>query len=190
MKLLLTLTLTASLFATGLASSAFAENLLPGQVDFGEFTPSADGGEFVEVNLSGNLISMAARFIEKQEPDIAAVVKGIHLVRVNVIGVSEANKPDLQKRMDKVRHDLEGKGWEKVVTAREKDQDVGVYIKTANKDTVQGLAVTVMDGNKQAVFVNIVGDIKPDQLAMLGEKLHIDPLKKIGGVTVTPESDK
>jgi hypothetical protein len=25
-----------------------------------------------------------------------------------------------------------------------------------------------------------VGDIKPEQLAMLGEKLHIDPLKKLG----------
>jgi hypothetical protein len=190
MKLLLPLTLTASLFTAGLVSRASAENLLPGQVDFGEFTPGADGGEFVEVNLSSNLINMAARFIEKEEPEIAKVVKGIHLVRVNVIGVSEANKPGLQKRMDKVRKDLEGKGWEKVVTAREKDQDVGIYLKTANKDTVQGLAVTVMDGSKQAVFVNIVGDIKPEQLAMLGEKLHLDPLKKLGGVTVTPESEK
>ena len=33
------------------------------------------------------------------------------------------------------------------------------------------------------MFVNVVGDIKPEQLALLGEKLHIDPLKKIGKVT-------
>jgi hypothetical protein len=28
--------------------------------------------------------------------------------------------------------------------------------------------------------VNIVGDIKPEQLALLGDKFHIDPLKKLG----------
>ena len=58
---------------------------------------------------------------------------------------------------------------------------MGVYLKTTpNKDTVQGVVVMVMDGKKEAVFINVVGDIKPDQLAMIGEKFHIDPLKKIG----------
>jgi hypothetical protein len=40
-----------------------------------------------------------------------------------------------------------------------------------------------MEGNHQAVFVNIVGDIKPEQIAMIGERLHIDPLKKIAEET-------
>ena len=40
--------------------------------------------------------------------------------------------------------------------------------------------MVVIDGGKQAVFVNVVGDIKPEQLSMLGETLHIDPLKKLG----------
>ena len=42
--------------------------------------------------------------------------------------------------------------------------------------------VTVLDGNKQeAVVVNVVGDIKPEQLAALGEAMNIEPLKKAGG---------
>jgi hypothetical protein len=87
----------------------------------------------------------------------------------------------MEARVQSVRNQLEGKGWERIVTAQEKGQDVGVYLKTENKDTVQGVVVLVLDGRNQAVFINVVGDIKPDQLAMLGEKLHIDPLKKIGG---------
>ena len=189
MKPLLPVTI-AALLSAPLVPYAQSENLPPGQVDFGTFSPSASGGEFVEVNLSSNLISMAARFIEKQEPDIAKVVKGITLVHVNVIGVNEQNRPDLEKRIEKVRHDLEGKGWEKVVTVKEKDQEVGVYVKTANKDTVQGVTVMVMEENKEAVFVNVVGDIKPEQLAMLGDKLHIEPLKKLGDVKAAPEADK
>jgi hypothetical protein len=190
MKPLLPVRLAGALLAAAPIFYLHAENLPPGQVDFGTFSPSSAGGEFVEVNLSSNLIGMAARFIEKQEPEVAQVVKGIHQVHVNVIGVNDENRPELEKRIEKVRHDLEGKGWEKVVTVKEKDQEVGVYIKTANKETVQGLAVMVMEGNKEAVFVNVVGDIKPDQLAMLGDKLHIDPLKKLGNVKVSPEADK
>jgi hypothetical protein len=40
-----------------------------------------------------------------------------------------------------------------------------------------------LDGKQQAIFVNIVGDIKPEQLALLGDRLHIEPLKKIGQMT-------
>jgi Na+-translocating ferredoxin:NAD+ oxidoreductase RnfG subunit len=96
------------------------------------------------------------------------------------VGLNDENRSDIEARVLRVRKDLETKGWERIVTAQEKGQDVGVYLKSQNKDTVQGVVVLVLDGKNQAVFVNVVGDIKPDQLAMLGEKLHIDPLKKIG----------
>jgi hypothetical protein len=75
---------------------------------------------------------------------------------------------------------LEGKGWEKIVVAQKDGKDVNVYLKTNGKEAVQGLALVVMDGDRHAVFVNVVGDIRPEQLAMLGDKLHIDPLKNLG----------
>ena len=67
------------------------------------------------------------------------------------------------------------------MTAQKKDEDVGVYIKTRGEEAVQGVVVTVIDGNKEAVLVNIVGDIKPEKLAIIGERFNIEPLKKIGG---------
>jgi hypothetical protein len=163
-----------------LAANAFGEALPPGQVDFGHFSGNAVGNEFVEVNVTSSLISLATKFVEKEQPDVAQVLKGLQLVRVNVIGLDDQNRQDIESRVQGVRKDLEAKGWERIVTVQEKNQDVGVYLKSQNKDTVQGLVVVVMDGKKQAVFVNVVGDIKPEQLAMLGEKLHIDPLKQIG----------
>jgi hypothetical protein len=162
-----------------LALNSSAEALPPGQVDFGTFT-AASGGEFVEVNVTSSLISLATKFLEKDQPDVAQVLKGLQLVHVNVIGVNDGNRTELETRVQAIRKDLEAKGWERIVKVREKAQDVGVYLKTQNKDTVQGLVVVVIDGDKEAVFVNVVGDIKPEQLSMLGEKLHIDPLKKIG----------
>jgi hypothetical protein len=177
MKQWMPLTLgTAMLWGATLA----ADTLPPGQVDFGSFSPPGGGGEFVEVNVSSAVIGLAAKFVEKEEPDIARLLNGLKLVHVNVIGMDEENRLDLGARIAKLRKELEGKGWEKVVVAQQRDQNVGVYLKTRDKDTVQGLVVLAVDGNKAAVFVNVVGDIRPEQLSTLGERLHIDPLKNIG----------
>ena len=177
--------ITVAVVAVTLAmlSPARAESLPPGQVDFGKFSPPGGGGEFVEVNVGASLISLAASFLQKEEPDVAQLLNGLQLVRVNVIGVSEENRAEVQKRSETVRQELDGKGWERIVAAQQKDQDVSIYLKTQGKDTVQGLVVMVMEGNRQAVFVNIVGNIKPEQLATLGDRLHLDPLKKIGAAT-------
>src|SRR5437764_7948104 len=169
------------LLVTALLSSAsmlnsFADALPPGQVDFGTFSAPAKG-EFVEVNVTSSLISLATKFLEKDQPDVASVLKGLQLLRVNVVGMDDENRNDIEKRVQTIRKDLETKGWERIVKVQEKGQDVGIYLKTQNKDTVQGLVVVVVDGGKEAVFINVVGDIKPEQLSMLGEKLHIDPLK-------------
>jgi hypothetical protein len=159
-----------------------AETLPPGQVDFGTFSPPRDG-EFVEVNLSSSLISMAARVVEKQEPEVAQLLNGLQLVSVHVIGLNDQNRSELQSRSQKIRKDLDSKGWEQVVTVDKDEQKVRIYLKTQNKESVQGLVVMVMDGTKHAVFINVVGDIKPEKLADLGERLNIDPLKKLHGIT-------
>lgn len=166
----------------GLSFRAAAEPL-PGQVDFGAFAPPSNGKEYVEVNVPGALISLAAKFVEKQEPDIARLLNGIKMVRVHVVGLDDNNKADLEQRVVKVRADLSGKGWERLVTAQNKGQDVSVYLKMSESSAVQGLAITVMEPSKQAVFVNIVGDIQPEQLTTLGERLNIDPLKDLPKVS-------
>ncbi len=171
-----------TMLTTGLLLAA--DKAAPGQVDLGTFTPPSGGGEFVEVNIPGGLISLAARFVEKQDPDVAKLLNGLKQVRVNVVGIDDANREEMTKKAQKLRTDLSAQGWERIVTAQKQGQDVSVYLKMDANSAIQGLTVVVMDGSKQAVFANVVGDIKPEQLAMLGEKLDIEPLKKIGKVTV------
>jgi len=179
MKCLLSSAVGATILSMSVAASARADNLPPGQVDFGVFSAPASGGEFVEVNLTSNLIALAARFVEKEDADVANLIKGLHGIRVNVIGLDDQNRTEMEERIQKVRKQLDGNGWERVVTAKQKEHDVGVYLKTKDSDTVQGLVVTVLEGTKQAVFVNVVGNIRPEQVSQLGEKFHIEPLKKI-----------
>jgi MoaA/NifB/PqqE/SkfB family radical SAM enzyme len=123
---------------------------------------------------------MVARLTKKEEPEVAELLRGLQLIRVNVIGLNEENRAEIQERVKTIRAELDAQGWESIVTAQQKNEDVRIYLKIRGDEAVQGLVVTVLEGNKQAVLVNIVGDIKPEKLAEVGEQFNIDPLKKIG----------
>ena len=174
--------LALAVLAAGLNLNAYA-GTNPGEVDFGKLGEPDSGGKYIEVNLGRNLISLAARLVEKREPEVAKLLRSVQLLRVNVIGLKEDNRSETEKRVKNIRGQLDKQGWEHIVTVQEQNgEDVGVYIKSRADEALEGIVITVLDGRKkEAVFVNIVGDIKPEQVAALGEALNIDPLKKIGG---------
>lgn len=171
-------TLTAVTIA--LALGALAESAPAGFVDFGKFTPSSSADQFVEVKLGASVIQLASKLTRKHEPDVAELLKNVHSVRVNVVGLGDDNREQTTQKLQAIRTDLEGKGWERIVNAQEKNQDVSVFLKTRNADTVEGVVVTVIENNREAVFVNVVGDVKVDQLVTLGDKLNLEPLKQVG----------
>jgi hypothetical protein len=171
--------LAIAVLAAGVSFNVLADP--PGQVDFGEFTPPADGGKFVEIQINSNLLSLAAQVIEKQEPDVAKIMRSVELIHVNIIGLTDANRADMEKRVWQIRYDLDAQGWEHNVLVQQKDgRDVGIYTKTRGGEALAGLAITVIEPKNQVVLINIVGDIQPEQVAALGEKLDIKPLKDIG----------
>ena len=171
--------LALALVAAGLNLNTYADTA-SGRVDFGKFAAPAKGGEFVEVNINSNLISLAAQFLDKQQPDVAKLIRSVELVRVNVIGLNDENRDDLKKRVEKIRADLDAAGWDRNVNVQGKaGEDVGVFIKTRGAEAIAGVAITVMDG-EHIVLANIVGDIKPSQIAAIADGLNIQPLKDVG----------
>jgi len=172
-------TAAALLAVASLSFSARAENS-PGFVELGKINPPGKGAEFVEVQLRSNLIGLAAQLVEKQEPEAAKLLRSVELVQAKVIGLTKENREELDKHISRVQSELESKNWERNVAVQGKDgEDVAVYTKTRGGEALSGLVITVKD-KEHAVFVNIVGDIKPEQVAQLGEKLHIESLKKAG----------
>jgi hypothetical protein len=164
-------TICATLAATRAGEAGF--------VDFGTLNPSGQN-QFVEVNVKSNLIAMVASLTKKSEPEIAEVIEGLKQIRVNVIGIGKENREDMKKKVSDIRDSLDKSGWERVVTAIEKNQDVGVYMRLKDAKTVEGVCVTVIEGN-QVVLINVVGNIQPEKLAIVGERFNIEPLMHIPG---------
>jgi hypothetical protein len=182
MKTMIRYPLAIAVLAAGVSFNVLA-GLPPGQVDFGKFTPPGDDGQFVEIQINSNLLSLAAQVVEKQQPEVAKLLRNVQLVHVNVVGLTDENRAEMTKRVRQIRHDLDARGWDHNVAVQGKDgQDVGIYTKTRGGEALAGLAITVIDANDQVVLINIVGDIRPEQVAALGEKLDIEPLKDVGAV--------
>src|SRR6266705_3229929 len=163
MKHILRSTFCLAVFSALIATTVHAQKAAPGYVDFGKFSPAVSGGEFVEVQVKSNLISMAARMAQKDQPEVAELIRGLQLIRVNVIGLDDQNRAEVEKRVKSIRSELDAQGWERVV-------------------------VTVLDANREAVLINIVGDLKPEKLAVVGERFNIEPLKKLGPMLKKPSA--
>ncbi|HUP88941.1 MAG TPA: DUF4252 domain-containing protein [Longimicrobiales bacterium] len=171
------LRLTAALVALSVFSLT-AHAAAPGYVDIGKFKP-ADGCQFVEVNVHAPLLKFASAFVDKEEPEVAELIRAIKHVRVNVVGFNEKTREETTNRVEGVRHELSAQGWTEMVTVKQAEdaENVAIFVKMTDNDSIEGLVVTVIDTNKkEVVFVNLVGNINPEQLATIGKRLNIDPL--------------
>jgi hypothetical protein len=148
-------------------------------LDLGSFTPTGEG-RFVQVHLGDNLIRMAAKLAEQFEPEVATLLHSLHLVRVNVVGVTDVNREEIQAQLTGIRERLDTGGWDRIAAIKEGQDDIQVHSKLKSDEVIEGVVVTVLQGNSEAVMVHVAGNILPEQIAELGKALNIEPLSKIG----------
>ncbi|MGH8017466.1 MAG: hypothetical protein ACREIA_04135 [Opitutaceae bacterium] len=141
-----------------------------GYVDLGEFTAPGSGGQFVEINVQGVLLSLASRILAEEEPAIAEIIRGLHSVRVNVVSIDDSNREALVQRADALRGTLESNGWSRVAAVLDAADNVAMRehadVASANAFSV---CVLVLEGND---LVIASGRVDPAPLIpMLAEKV-------------------
>jgi hypothetical protein len=63
-------------------------------------------------------------------------------------------------------------GWESVVTVNSNDEQVRVFM-MINDDQVEGITVMAVE-DTEAVFVNVIGSINPEELGRVMENFDIE----------------
>jgi hypothetical protein len=161
----------------------------PGYVDFKALGISGDQEPMVEVNIKGSLLRLLAGSEMSDDPELGPLLKRLLAIRVETYELDSLSAGDYKKTADRVAKVLEGRGWETIVSARERGERAKVCIKTQDSRIV-GLFVIAVERD-EAAFVNIVGEVDPDEIGKLGHDLDISPLDSMDLPTKkAPKKDK
>ena len=151
----------------------------PGYVDFGDLTEFESGESVTEVYLDENLLQMVAKIAKENEPEMADLLSGLKLIKVNAYEVSDDNENEILSKMETVDKKLSGKSWQRIVKRRGKGETAYVYVRTGDSDKFTGLVVLAFDKPGEAAFVNIVGDINLETIGKLTKRFNIPALQKV-----------
>ena len=167
--------LTIGVITMLLALSAVAQEdelkTMPGYVAF-ESLDEVYGEPKVRVNVGGFLLSLMSK-AAKNDPEAAAVLEGLEGVRINVYSTGGEVLPGIDQ-LQNAKNMLSNQNWEPIIQVNEDRQNVQVFIK-ANGEGVQGLTVMAVDAD-DAVFVNILGSIDPENLGAIMDQFDVDLL--------------
>ncbi|RBP51262.1 DUF4252 domain-containing protein [Arenicella xantha] len=158
-----------------LSNPAYA--IAQGQIDFADLS-SFYGEPKVEINLSASLMKIIGSFADEEEdPEVANILANLESIKVRVYNLNgELEKAN--STIDRVSGELKTDNWETLVTVNnnEENQKVRIFSKST-LNVIDGVVVMVVSPEKdggEAVFINIVGEIDPDNIAKVTEKLDIE----------------
>ena len=167
--------LTIGVITMLLALSAVAQEdelkTMPGYVAF-ESLDEVYGEPKVRVNVGGFLLSLMSK-AAKNDPEATAILEGLEGVRINVYSTGGEVAPAIDQ-LQNAKNMLSNQNWEPIIQVNEDRQNAQVFIK-ANGEGVQGLTVMAVDAD-DAVFVNILGSIDPENLGAIMDQFDVDLL--------------
>jgi hypothetical protein len=173
--------LLLGLLLAGLAGPARAQDRLdrdPGYLDLGTVEEWFDAEPWLEVNIKGALLKLVAEASRYEDPELTRLLLKLKAIEVRGYPLSWSQYDAVERRTSELARTLEDQGWDTVARVRERNERTDVYLKVVD-GAIAGMAVMVLEPGSDdgAVFVNIVGEIDPEEIGRLGSKFNIGPLQ-------------
>lgn len=142
-----------------------------------------DTDRVISLSIGPALLRFAARHVD-DDPEVQALLRSLDGVRVRIYEV-DGDAERVASRMQNMSTNLQADGWEPVMLVRQEDEQAHMLMRTVN-GKICGMTVLVLDGNSEAVVVNLMGDIQPEQFGEVMVALDVDA----GGVDEVETSDE
>ena len=131
----------------------------------------------VEINLTKDLMQLIGSFAKHEDPEVAEVLSNLDFVKVRVYelnGEIQHAKATLEEASARLKKEQ----WNTLVTVNDNEDNQNVRILSKSGDgVIDGFVVMVVSPDRfdgEAVFINIVGDIDPSQIAKITDNLDVD----------------
>lgn len=149
----------------------------PGYVDFENIDIFKDIEKKVEVSIKGPLLRFVSKASANEDPELSRLLDNLKLIKVDVFPIDKTLISEVESIINRISKELESKNWERMVRVKDNKDHVEIYNQFIG-DKLSGLVVMAVSDD-DAVFVNIIGNIDPEQLGKLGDKFGIPQLGDI-----------
>ncbi len=142
----------------------------PGYVDFGQLD-SIFGEPAVQISVGESLLNLVGAFGAIADEEVGNLFNRLYGVRVKVFvngGITDSAIDHVKEVSAALKRD----GWEAVVSVDHAHDQVRVFMKF-NDDTVEGITLMALE-HDEAVFINVIGDLNPDELRHVMDNFNID----------------
>lgn len=150
----------------------------PGYVDFGGLERYFDVEPTIEINIKGLLLRLVAEASRYEDPDLADMLRNVKGIFVRAFDLRRVDYDDVERQKRIITRRLEADGWETVVRVRDRDETTHMFVRIID-DGIAGMVVmTIVPRDDETVFLNIVGDIDPEQIGRIGRKFNISSVRE------------
>jgi hypothetical protein len=148
----------------------------PGYVDFKGIEEWFQTEPKLEVNIRGALLKLVSEASRHEDPELTSLLGKLKAIHVRGYTIDRSDFPTVERRAAELSRRLENQGWDTVVRVRDESERVDMFVRVVN-DAIAGLVVMVVSPyDRETVFVNIVGEIDPEQIGRIGSKFQIGAL--------------
>jgi len=173
------------LLAAGWTAPAHAQGASPlpshpGYINIEEVESWFGTPASIQVDLQGSLLDLIAQS-SRSDGDLSEIVDGLAAIQVRGFPMDGVNAEEITRRTETFAQRLEDEGWRRVLYVRDGAEVARVFLRPDpdSDDRIAGLTVLAVDPSDEAVLINVVGPIPPDQLQRLGAGLQIESLRDI-----------
>lgn len=149
----------------------------PGFVDFADLGIGSPGELSLGVSLSGPILRLVAEATRGEEPGFAELIDKLQGIFAKVYEVPAGERSSIDRIARSTVRRLEGRGWHTVVELHDGGASSYLQVRTAG-ELIQGLAVVFVETDGTVGFINVVGNITPEEVGRIGRTFDIDALQR------------
>ena len=131
----------------------------------------ADTDRILTLSIGPSLLRFAASHAES-DPAARELLRGLDGVRIRIYEI-DGDAARVAARMEDMSHKLQAGGWQQVMQVRSGDERAHMLLKVVD-ERINGMTVLVSDGDSEAVVINLMGELQPEQFADVMVALDVD----------------
>ena len=130
-----------------------------------------DTDRVMTLSIGPSLLRFAASHVD-DDPEVKELLKSLDGVRIRIYEI-DGDAGRVAVRMNSMSRHLQDEGWEPVMLVREDNEATHMLLRVIDQQ-IRGLTVLVSDGDSEAVVINLMGEIQPQQFGDVMLALDVD----------------